>query len=430
MLDPQQFDGLLGARGGDNSLVAARAAAGDDEAGVMGARAIWMMAAGLAAAGCGRLGYGLSDGDDEQASRDAGAGGDGGGGDAAPFSPGPPAFAMLIGDTCLLWEGQIRCWGGTFGLDPTPVAGARWVELAGGELHRCAIDADRALYCWGDNSDGALGVGDQVARAEPTHVTPDRAWRQVGAGRFFTCAISGASELYCWGRNTEGQLGAGVVAGVVDRPLRIGTATDWLSIGNAGNHICGIRTGDQLFCWGANDRGQVGVGMAGPGVTVPTPQPIAGAWRQVSIGKEHTCGIQTDDTLWCWGRNFEGQLGLGVRGDGTDQLAPVQVGDATDWQSIGLGRFASCGVRAGGLLSCWGNNELNEVGIPGATYYVEPTQVDQQIWQLAGASQGSHMCGLHDDGAALCWGANTAGQLGTGDTEPRDAPTLVPLVIE
>jgi alpha-tubulin suppressor-like RCC1 family protein len=379
----------------------------------------WLLVLGS----CGRLGYDLgADPEDVVDPPDASVV------DAAPFEPGPPMFGLLFEESCFLRDGVIRCWGGSFGLTSVALEGDRWTQLAGGELHRCAIDADRALYCWGANFDGALGVGDEEPRSEPTRVLPDLGWTQVGAGRFYSCAISGASQLYCWGRNTEGQLGAGAIGGLVDRPLRIGTDADWEQIGNAGNHICAIRAGGQLYCWGNNDRGQVGVGLAA-GTVVRTPSHVAGQWRSVAAGKEHTCGIQVDGTLWCWGRNFEGQIGNGVRGAGTDVDTPLQVGADADWSVLGLARFSSCGLRAGGVLACWGNNELGAVGVPGQIYYTRPEPVDAEVWSLTGSSQGEYICALRSDDQLLCWGSNNAGQLGTGDVVARDAPAPVVVAV-
>jgi alpha-tubulin suppressor-like RCC1 family protein len=85
---------------------------------------------------------------------------------------------------------------------------------------------------------------------------------------------------------------------------------DWSPISAAGHHTCARASDDSLWCWGDNDAGQLGVGdtMAR---SVPTQVGIDNVWREISTGKVHTCSIRVDKSLWCWGGNKHGQLGLG-----------------------------------------------------------------------------------------------------------------------
>jgi alpha-tubulin suppressor-like RCC1 family protein len=149
---------------------------------------------------------------------------------------------------------------------------------------------------------------------------------------------------------------------------------------------------------------------------------VSGTFRRVDAGANHTCAIAADGTLLCWGRNQEGQLGVG---DQSDRLSPTQVGTDTDWSFVSGGDTHSCAIRgAEGALYCWGTNLNGEVGDPMApAITTEPTFVSDG-W--AAVSAGSnYTCAIDRAGALFCWGLGSGGQLGLGDTTSRDTPTRV-----
>jgi alpha-tubulin suppressor-like RCC1 family protein len=128
-----------------------------------------------------------------------------------------------------------------------------------------------------------------------------------------TCALTSAGALWCWGLNDDGQLALGMVDVVPHpTPARVGTAT-WVAIDAGEDHVCGIQTGGSLWCWGENTWGQVGNGSSGSDVTTPTRVGSASDWVAVALGEDHTCGVRAGGSLWCWGANDLGQLGLGSR---------------------------------------------------------------------------------------------------------------------
>src|SRR5690606_10233558 len=107
-----------------------------------------------------------------------------------------------------------------------------------------------------------------------------------------------------------------------------------------------------------NINGQFGTGNT---TSSPTPTSAAGGtavWRDVALGSNSTCGVRVDGTLWCWGTNTRGQVGVG---DITQRLSPTQVGTAADWQRVSAGTEFACGIRAGGSLWCWGYNHRGQL---------------------------------------------------------------------
>ena len=115
------------------------------------------------------------------------------------------------------------------------------------------------------------------------------------------------------------------------------------------------------------------------GGTVGLTDPVGGVvedtgrvWAKVASGERHTCGVGTDRSLWCWGDNGFGQLGLG---DFTDRLVPTRVGTDLDWVEISTIAYHTCGVRTDRSLWCWGLNDRAQLGLGDLTDRLVPTRV-------------------------------------------------------
>ncbi|MBI2896969.1 MAG: hypothetical protein HYY06_25655 [Deltaproteobacteria bacterium] len=300
---------------------------------------------------------------------------------------------------CVLSRGTVQCWGandlgqlglaGGAGAVATPVP-AEVVEqgafgsVAAGEGHTCALGADRALFCWGDNSSGQLGLGSSAPPPSPLERV-DRSWNEVSAGRDHTCGIAADGQLFCWGANFYGQLGLGVWGSpsVQMAPTDpTGSAqSSWSSVSAGHSHTCAIKANGNLLCWGRNDDGRVGTTegqiVAENAVRVPSPAVIleAGPWKMVSAGSQHTCATREDGALMCWGDDEDGQLGIGGA-DADPHVAPARVGSSADWERVAAGLDHTCAANRCGELYCWGANAHGQLGIgPDDQTRVDPVRV-------------------------------------------------------
>jgi alpha-tubulin suppressor-like RCC1 family protein len=257
--------------------------------------------------------------------------------------------------------------------------GVSWAHVAVGSYHTCGIRTDATLWCWGFNDYGQLGLGNHANQDRPQQVTTPAAggWTSVTAGIYYTCATRTDGTVWCWGYNGQGQVGIGNESGQ-DLPRQVTTPArgGWTSVTASGDATCATRTGGTLWCWGYNFYGQLGLGNH---TNQDRPQqvttPAAGGWTgMTALGYAHTCATRTGGTLWCWGDNAAGQLGLG--GD-TDQDLPRQVTTpaAGGWAAVSATFEHTCATRADGTLWCWGKNDFGELGIGGDTDQQLPRQV-------------------------------------------------------
>jgi alpha-tubulin suppressor-like RCC1 family protein len=234
--------------------------------------------------------------------------------------------------------------------------------------HVCALLADARLFCWGRNQEGELGQDDSVppqnddtARdaLEPVEV-PGGDFASVDAGDGHTCAIRLDGSLWCWGRNTGHQLGQGDEP-QVRRPLQVGTDQDWLRVDSGQQHSVALKRDHSLWVWGLNEASGTGegypLGLDSEEVATPTRLGTASGWVTIATRVFHTCAVNRDDELWCWGRNVEGQLGTG---DTQLRKEPTLV--ATGIADVDVSWFTTCALLRSGGIACTGKNEQGELG--------------------------------------------------------------------
>jgi alpha-tubulin suppressor-like RCC1 family protein len=266
--------------------------------------------------------------------------------------------------------GTLYCWGrnahGELGLDsnepaliPQQIPG-RYARVACGGYVTCAIDTARKLWCWGDNYEGQVVADlprDQDVRT-PTRASLEDDVFQVSVGQGHACAVGTAGDLWCWGRNLDGQLGTGRPEQQVREPERVGQAQDFRRVAAAQTHTCGVDRSNRLLCWGNKDAGKLGT-LNGDSTAVPARVAESGtrSYRDVVANWFHTCALQSDGKLACFGRNFEGQLGVG---DTAQRDVPVDLEGV--WDEITAGAFHTC-ARRGDDVWCWGKNDVGQLGL-------------------------------------------------------------------
>jgi alpha-tubulin suppressor-like RCC1 family protein len=191
------------------------------------------------------------------------------------------------------------------------------------------------------------------------------------------------------------------------------------------NHTCGVTLGDRAYCWGSNLYGELGDGTTGTSRT--SPRAVIGGlrFRQVDVGDGHTCGVTTANVGYCWGFNLTGQLG-----DGTtiDRLRPVKVVGGHRFTQVIAAGSISCGLNTEEEAYCWGGNAIGQIGDGTTMNRLTPVAVvgGHHFLQLStGGGNGTHTCGVTLSNLAYCWGFNNAGQLGDGTFINRGSPVLV-----
>lgn len=229
-----------------------------------------------------------------------------------------------------------------------------WERLALGDRYSCGIREGGALYCWVKDVYPVYPGYGKISGYTPQYLGGASAWTEVTVGYEHGCAVNVASELWCWGRNGSGQLGVDVtITPDTATPVQVLPDATWQSVSAGFAHTCAIARGNTLYCWGYNDNGQLGIG--GPNAANFLPQQVGdvGEWSDVSAGNISTCAVNTDSTLWCWGQ-FEDSNKI--------RATPTQIGTQTGWASVVNGGRRSCATKTDGRLYCWGGNEYGQVG--------------------------------------------------------------------
>jgi alpha-tubulin suppressor-like RCC1 family protein len=356
-------------------------------------------------------------------------------GETAPGVPSAKAAVITAGfqHTCVITGnggaagGDVRCWGdnanGQLGQGDTsdrgdtagelatmpPVSlGAPAIALSAGKLHTCAILVGGSVKCWGHNSYGQLGIGSSTTKGDnagemgaslpAVDLGAGRTATMITAGWFFTCARLDNGDVKCWGDNSSGQLGQGDTANRGDAPgemaalapINFGNGAVISSLSAGAYHVCATGLGS-LYCWGENSSGQLGLNDSNdrgdqPGEVATAKPPLGATVQLVASGRDHTCvsiGLQVK----CWGDNTSGQLGKATVGS--------DIGD-----------------QAGEI----------SVALPGMSMF-DPAET---ITALTAMDEGTCAMGVSK---VMCWGDNFRGQLGRDSTTDLGGPTFTPNTI-
>ena len=299
-----------------------------------------------------------------------------------------------------------------------------------------ALTTDGALWAWGDNRDGQLGIGnDQPQVTTHPHPIPgDNDWATISA-HTHTVALKTNGTLWAWGDNRDGQLGDGTHTST-NAPIPIGTDTTWKTVTAGFSCTMAIKTNGTLWAWGNNWAGQLGIGSR-TSTNEPAQVGRDTDWLTVAPGFAHTVAIKTNGTLWAWGNNRCGAFGDGTL---TSTNAPRQIGTDQDWVAVAAGgeddldgeyngegiRNYTVALKADGTLWAWGDNFDGQLGDGTTEDHIEP---EQEFWKdtdWTGISTTSiFVMASKTDGSLWAWGGNYEGQLGDGTTLHSPIPVRV-----
>jgi len=252
------------------------------------------------------------------------------------------------------------------------------------------------------------------------------------AGRDHTCGLTSKGAAYCWGRNDSGQLGIGM-ADESPHPirLRVSGPLRFRSIAANGNHTCGLTATGVAYCWGENKFGQLGNGTL---IRAESPVQVTGnlRFRSLSTGATHTCGTAISGISYCWGGNWHGQLGSGAL-SGEErypccQTSPGSVVSDRRFSFVLAGGIHTCGLAVSGEAYCWGNHSnFGQLGTGDSDLRDRPAPVPVSGGhRFVSLNVGIPSCGILLNGAAYCWGGGAVPELGIkSKVERLDRPVQV-----
>jgi alpha-tubulin suppressor-like RCC1 family protein len=265
---------------------------------------------------------------------------------------------------------------------------------------------------------------------------------------YHTCAVTAVGGVDCWGNNAQGQLGNNSTT-LSSTPVQVegpggsGFLTGAVAASAGYQHSCALTAPGAVYCWGANGQGQLGTSSTTASyVPVQVDGPGGSGYLSgiaaVSAGYEHTCALTAAGGVYCWGANFDGQLGTNST---TASLVPVQVvglggsGYLSGITAVSVGYQHTCALTTAGGVYCWGSNGSGQLGTTATAQSNAPIQVmapggSGYLSGITAISAGSyHTCGLTTAGAVYCWGDNTDGDLGNGSTTASSLPVQVDAVL-
>jgi alpha-tubulin suppressor-like RCC1 family protein len=278
---------------------------------------------------------------------------------------------------------------------PVQLGTSSWTQISAGLSHTIGIKSDYTLWAWGDNTYGQLGF-----------TTPTTVLAGSNKENNATAYVrTGDNTLTQWGPNDVGQLGDNSII-LRSSPVQISSGLDirYKAIAKTKANTLGftlaLDTTNTLYAWGNNANGQLGINST-TNRSSPT-QVSTSSWTQMSAGINHTLAIKVDGTLWGWGLNTAGQIGV------------------LSWRKIAAGPSHTMALRSDNILLTMGLNGSGQLG-DGTTISKNSPVAVSGGWRDI-AIGGNHSLALREDSTLWTWGLNTAGQLGTGVVIPRSAP--------
>ena len=345
--------------------------------------------------------------------------------------PGADSFIQIAaGDShslALDADGNLWTWGSdlygqvgngaTTGDVTTPAeitAGTTYTHIAAGYGHSLAIDADGNLWAWGRDHHGQVGNGAPTSNVTaPAQITTGTTYTHVAAGAYHSLALDADGNLWTWGYDGDGQVGNGATTGDVTTPAEITTGTTYTNIAAGYGHSLAIDADGNLWTWGWDYYGQVGNGTPTGNVTAPAQITTGTTYTHVASGAVHSLALDADGNLWTWGYDGDGRVGNGApTGDVT---APAQVTTDTTYTTVAAGYYHSLALDADGNLWAWGNDNDGQVGNGAPTGDVTaPAQITSEPTYTHVAGGAGHSLAIDADGNLWAWGDDDYGQVGNG----------------
>jgi|GEM_PF-959907 len=264
------------------------------------------------------------------------------------------------------------CNGNPCATSPIMVSGASSVVSTAtgvGGRHTLALATGGSLYAWGNNDDGQLGDGTTTSRLAAEQITGISDVAVIGAGQDHSLAATNDGTLYAWGSNAYGQLGVTTTqtcgsTPCSESPIPVTGASGVIAVAGGANHSVALTTSGNVYAWGANDKGQVGASNSTcnslPCQTTPAQVTGLSGITVIAAGDNFSLALKSDGTVWAWGDNSLGQLGIGNTNPAN---GAVQVPGLSGVTSIAAGANHALVVKSDGTVWAWGSNGSNQLGV-------------------------------------------------------------------
>ncbi len=256
------------------------------------------------------------------------------------------------------------------------------IDAAGGYGHSLAVKNDDTVWAWGANESGQLGDGTETDQLTPVQVIGLTGIIAVSAGSRHSMALKNDGTVWTWGANWSGQLGNGNTSNN-GTPTQLSGLTGITQIAGADGHSLILKNDGTVWAFGENSAGQIGDGIYGSRLTPSQVSGLTGITAITGNEEGHSMALKSDGTVWTWGSNFNGQLGIGTSGAGTNRTTPVQVSTLSGMTAISGGRYFSLAVKNDGTVWTWGANSGGSLGTGTSASSTVPVQVINLCTTLA-----------------------------------------------
>lgn len=301
------------------------------------------------------------------------------------------------------------------------------ISISAGRSHAVALKKDGTVWTWGTNTYGELGDGTSKSRSIPAPVKGLSGITAISSScDYSTAALAKDGTVWTWGRNNAGQLGDGTKSNR-RTPVRVKGLTNVIAVSAGGGFTVALKKDGTVWSWGSNRFGQLGNESSADFSLKPVQAKNLTGVTEISAGACYATALKKDGTVWAWGINYAGQLGMGYEkkdlGRGytisearnSDQNAPVRVAGMTDVTGISSKDEYTVAVRKDGTVWAWGYNYYGQLGDGSRGYQnYEASQVEG-LHDIKAVSAGiSHTVAVQTDGTVWAWGNNWFGSFGNG----------------